>query len=119
MALAPQRHPVIDIDQAPIVAYGRATGGNLSIPRLLAAAREPNPAKRSAQLEAVLDVERFARLFALRLREHRLGRHPFTAAELLDSIRVCEQQIAISRPWLMQVAEEWPYDVTRFARRKI
>jgi hypothetical protein len=46
----------------------------------------------------------FARLFALRLREHRMGTHPFTDAELSDSIRVCEQQIAISRPWLMQVA---------------
>jgi hypothetical protein len=45
----------------------------------------------------------FARLFALRLREHRMGTRPFTDAELSDSIRVCEQQIAISRPWLMHV----------------
>ncbi len=46
----------------------------------------------------------FARLFALRLREHRMGTHPFTDTELSDCIRVCEQQIAISRPWLMHVA---------------
>ena len=54
-----------DIDQSPIVAYGRATGGSLSIAKLLAAAREPNASKRWAKLEAVLDLERFTRLFAL------------------------------------------------------
>ena len=54
-----------DIDQPPIVAYGRATGGSLSIAKLLAAAREPNASKRWAKLEAVLDMERFTRLFAL------------------------------------------------------
>jgi Domain of unknown function (DUF4062) len=46
----------------------------------------------------------FARLFALRLREHRIGMRPFTDEELSDSIRVCEEQIAISRPWLWHVA---------------
>jgi hypothetical protein len=44
----------------------------------------------------------FGRLFALRLRDHRLEKHPFTDSELADSIRVCEQQIATSRPWLME-----------------
>jgi spore coat protein H len=56
-----------DIDQPPIVAYGRATGGRLSIANLLAAAQEPNPSKRKARLEAVLDVDRFTRLLALDL----------------------------------------------------
>jgi spore coat protein H len=54
-----------DIDQPPIVAYGRAKGGSVSIANLLAAAREPNPAKRMARLNAVLDVDRFTRLLAL------------------------------------------------------
>ncbi len=54
-----------DIDQPPIVAYGRATKGNLSIAHLLAAAREPNPSKRKARLEAALDMDRFVRLLAL------------------------------------------------------
>ena len=54
-----------DIDPPPIVAYGRATGGRLSIASLLAAAKEPNPAKRMARLEAVLDMDRFTRLLAL------------------------------------------------------
>ena len=54
-----------DIDQPPIVAYGRAKGGNLGVAQLLAAAQEPNPTKRMARLEAVLDMERFTRLLAL------------------------------------------------------
>ena len=54
-----------DIDQSPILAYGRATTGNSSIARLLAAAREPNSSKRKSQLEAVLDMDRFTRLLAL------------------------------------------------------
>ncbi len=54
-----------DIDQPPIVSYGRAKGGSVSIATLLAAAREPNPSKRMARLEAVLDMDRFTRLFAL------------------------------------------------------
>ena len=56
-----------DIDQPPIVAYGRATSGSLSLAHLLAAAREPNPSKRMARLEAVLDMDRFTRLLALDL----------------------------------------------------
>jgi spore coat protein H len=56
-----------DIDQPPLIAYGRAKGGSVSIPRLLAAAQETNPPKRMARLEAVLDVERFTRLLALDL----------------------------------------------------
>ena len=56
-----------DIDQTPIVAYGRGTFGGPSITRLLAAAQEKNPSKRMARLEAVLDMERFTRLLALDL----------------------------------------------------
>lgn len=71
------------------------------------------PADRGADLKELVSASLsdgtaidfiFARLFALRLREHRIGTHPFTDAELSDCIRVCEQQIAISRPWLMRVA---------------
>ena len=56
-----------DIDQPPIVAYGRATHGNLSLTQLLATAREPNASKRWAKLEALLDMDRFTRLFALEM----------------------------------------------------
>lgn len=54
-----------DIDRPPAIAYGRATGVDLSITQLLAAAQEPNPARRLARLEAVLDMDRFTRLLAL------------------------------------------------------
>jgi hypothetical protein len=54
-----------DIDQPPIVAYGGTNQNSLTIEQLLAAARETNPTKRRANLEAVLDLDRFSRLLAL------------------------------------------------------
>lgn len=54
-----------DIDQPPIVAYGNAARSQITIPQLLAAAREANAAKRRVDLEAVLDLDRFTRLLAL------------------------------------------------------
>lgn len=54
-----------DIDQPPIVAYGRTNQSRITIPQLLTAARETNAAKRRAGLEAVLDLDRFTRLLAL------------------------------------------------------
>jgi spore coat protein H len=56
-----------DIDQPPIVAYGSTNRNKLSIAQLWASAREPNPSKRLARLEAVLDMDRFARSLALDL----------------------------------------------------
>src|SRR6185503_17857030 len=56
-----------DIDQPPIVAYGSTNQNSVTIEQLLAAARETNPTKRRASLEAVLDLERFSRLLALEL----------------------------------------------------
>jgi hypothetical protein len=54
-----------DIDQPPIVAYGSTNQNSVTIEQLLAAARETNPTKRRASLEAVLDLDRFTRLLAL------------------------------------------------------
>jgi spore coat protein H len=54
-----------DIDRPLDVAYGKTNGHKLTISRLLGAAREPDPAKRQARLESVLDMDRFTRLVAL------------------------------------------------------
>jgi spore coat protein H len=54
-----------DIDKPMDVAYGRTNGNRLTIPRLLAASREPDPAKRLARLESVLDLDRFTRMLAI------------------------------------------------------
>ena len=54
-----------DIDQPPIVAYGRIPGGSVGVPQLLGAARDVTPWRRWARLDAVLDLDRFARLLAL------------------------------------------------------
>jgi spore coat protein H len=54
-----------DIDHPLDVAYGKTNGHKLTISKLLAAAKEPNPAMRKARLESVLDMDRFTRLVAL------------------------------------------------------
>ena len=54
-----------DINEPPIVAYGSAKKSGLSITQLVSAAHEPVASKRMVRLEAVLDMERFARLLAL------------------------------------------------------
>jgi hypothetical protein len=54
-----------DIDNPPMVAYGSTNENGITIAQLLAAARETKAAKRSASLEAVLDLDRFTRLLAL------------------------------------------------------
>lgn len=54
-----------DIDHPLDVAYGKTNGHKLTISKLLSAAKEPNPAKRQARLESVLDMDRFTRLIAL------------------------------------------------------
>ena len=54
-----------DIDQPPIIAYGSTNKESVTIEQLLAAAKETNPTKRRASLEAVLDLDRFTRLLAL------------------------------------------------------
>lgn len=54
-----------DIDNPPIVAYGNTNQNRIAISQLVAAARETNPIKRRASLEAVLDLDRFTRLLAL------------------------------------------------------
>lgn len=54
-----------DIDQPPMVAYGSTNRNAVTIPQLLAAARETHAAKRRASLEGVLDLDRFTRLLAL------------------------------------------------------
>jgi spore coat protein H len=56
-----------DIDHPLDLAFGKTNSQKLTISRLLAAAREPNPAKRQARLESVLDMDRFTRLLALDL----------------------------------------------------
>jgi hypothetical protein len=54
-----------DIDKPMDVAYGRTNGNRLTIPRLLSAAQEPDPAKRLSRLETVLDMDRFTRMLAV------------------------------------------------------
>jgi hypothetical protein len=54
-----------DIDQPPMIAYGNPSRSRITIPQLVAAARETNAARRRASLDAVLDLDRFTRLLAL------------------------------------------------------
>ncbi|HUR46404.1 MAG TPA: CotH kinase family protein [Candidatus Saccharimonadales bacterium] len=56
---------MMDIDRPIEVAYGRTNNNRLTLPRLLAAAREPNPARRHALLQSTLDLDRFTRMFAM------------------------------------------------------
>jgi len=47
--------------------FGKPEDGRLSLTSLVAAAREPDPGKRRARLESLLDVDRFTRHLALDL----------------------------------------------------
>jgi len=54
-----------DIDQPLDLAFGEPLEGRVSIAALLAAAREPDAAKRRTRLDSMLDLDRFTRLLAL------------------------------------------------------
>ena len=54
-----------DIDHAAKVSFGKPADSGLTLTSLVAAAREPDPAKRRARLDATLDLERFTRHLAL------------------------------------------------------
>ncbi len=56
-----------DIDQPLDLAFGEPLENRFGAAALLAAAREPEPAKRWSRLESVLDLDRFTRLLALDL----------------------------------------------------
>lgn len=54
-----------DIDQPLELAFGEPLENRFGLAALLAAAREPDAAKRSTRLESLLDLDRFTRLLAL------------------------------------------------------
>ncbi len=54
-----------DIDQPAMLAFGKPADNGLNLTSLVAAAREPDPAKRRARLDSMLDLDRFTRHLAL------------------------------------------------------